>query len=75
MNNTNADFHFAVLDIQACLGCGKCVDACKTKAIPPLIGLYSALLEIDKKKCDGCGECVSLCTQHAIKLGRRFPEK
>ncbi len=72
MNTSNANSHIAVLDIQACLGCGKCVDACKTKAIPLLIGLYSALFEIDKNKCDGCGECVSLCPQHAIKLVRRY---
>lgn len=71
MNKSNANSHIAVLEIRACLGCGKCVDACKTKAIPPLIGLYSALLEIDKNKCDGCGDCVSLCPQHAIKLVRR----
>ena len=75
MNRSNADSHIAVLDIQACLGCGRCVDACQTKAIPPLIGLYSALLEIDKNKCDGCGICISLCTQEAIKLVKKPPQK
>ena len=73
MNKSNADSHIAVLDIQACLGCGRCVDACQTKAIPSLIGLYSALLKIDKNKCDGCGDCISLCTQRAIKLVKSSP--
>ena len=63
------DSYIAVLDIQACLGCGDCIDQCPMEAIPhTLIGLYSHLLNIDKLKCNGCGVCISICTQNAIKL-------
>jgi len=69
MTNIIPDSHVAVLNIQACLGCGRCIDECPTGAIPHnLIGLFSHLLEIDKSKCTGCGECISFCPYKAIKL-------
>ena len=68
MTNTSINSHVAVLDIKACLGCGKCIDLCPTDAIPPLLGLYSRLLEIDKIKCNGCGDCIPVCNHNAIKL-------
>lgn len=65
------DSSIAVLNIQACLGCGDCIEQCPTGAIPHnLIGLYSHLLQIDEKKCDGCGICVLICPLNAIKLVR-----
>lgn len=68
MTNTSINSHVAVLNIKKCLGCGECIDICPTEAIPPLLGLYSALLEIDKTKCDGYGKCVEICPCSAIKL-------
>ncbi|TFG20311.1 MAG: hypothetical protein EU529_15030 [Promethearchaeota archaeon] len=68
MSDTSINSHVAVLNIKKCLGCGECIDICPTDAIPPLLGLYSALLEIDKTKCNGCGECIPICNHNAIKL-------
>lgn len=65
------DSHVAILNIKACLGCGRCIDKCPIEAIPHnLIGLFSHLLKIDKSKCTGCGECISFCPHKAIKLVR-----
>lgn len=71
MTKTVSNSHVAVLNIKACLGCGKCIDKCPMEAIPQdLIGLFSHLLKIDKSKCNGCGECISFCPHQAIKLVR-----
>ncbi len=69
MTKAISEPYAAILNIRACLGCGKCVEKCQMGAIPhSLIGLFSSLLKIDKIKCTGCGDCVHICPQNAIKL-------
>ena len=74
MRKTATESYVAILNIKDCLGCGKCIEKCLTKAIPySLIGLFSLLLEIDKAICTGCGDCIPFCPHKATKLVRIFP--
>jgi len=47
---------------NSCIGCGKCVKACKFEAIT----LENNLAWIDSNKCKACGMCVSECPKGAI---------
>ena len=45
-----------------CIGCTRCVKACKSGAI----GMDGPLAKIDYDKCTNCGECVTVCPTKAI---------
>ena len=49
-----------------CLHCGRCVSACKRKAIGPQNPNW-----IDRTLCNGCGECVNACPSGALVLKGR----
>ncbi len=57
----------AVIDPEACDGCGICADVCRFDAIahkgtdekPPIV---------DPIACDGCAACVYQCPTHIIQL-------
>jgi MinD superfamily P-loop ATPase len=58
----------AVIDPEACDGCGVCAEVCRFEAVSPHpTGAYA----IDPLKCEGCKVCVHFCPQAAI----RFPER
>ncbi|MBN2158334.1 MAG: 4Fe-4S binding protein [Spirochaetes bacterium] len=59
----------AVVDADACTGCGVCVDRCQVKAID-----MNGIAAINER-CIGCGLCVSACPAEAMKLVRRSPEE
>lgn len=48
-----------------CLGCGKCVLACKVGAVS--VGA-SGIAEVDEETCIACGMCVKACPQEVIHL-------
>ena len=48
-------------DQKKCIGCGKCMKACRQGAIGP-----ENLSWVDRSKCIGCGECVNVCPTGAL---------
>jgi ferredoxin len=57
----------AVVDADACTGCGNCIDMCQMNAITVDGGI--ALINPDR--CIGCGVCVYHCDQDALALKGR----
>ena len=55
----------ALYDVQACVGCDKCIFICPYKAIT---FESFATPKIDEAKCVGCGACQLVCPHHAIQV-------
>lgn len=59
----------AVVDPEACRGCGRCVELCRFDAIrlppggPPPV--------VDELDCEGCGVCARVCPAGAIRMEER----
>lgn len=49
-----------------CIGCGKCLDSCKFKAI--IIGEDKYI--VDSRYCDDCGMCIYTCPINAIEKSK-----
>lgn len=52
---------------QNCLHCGRCVEACPTKALS-----FQPGFRIDASQCDMCGKCVDVCFSQALHMAGRF---
>jgi MinD superfamily P-loop ATPase len=50
-----------VLDAEACVQCGQCVEHCRFDAI-------SEDFRILKEHCEGCGACAFICPEQAIEM-------
>ncbi len=66
----------AVVDLEACTGCGTCEERCQIDAI----GVAArgepgdqCFAVVDAERCIGCGVCVTGCPSEAVTL-RRLPE-
>jgi heterodisulfide reductase subunit A-like polyferredoxin len=62
----SSDFR-AVVDVEACIGCGECVEQCQFKAL----ALPEDICKVDESRCVGCGQCVTVCPSDALYLERR----
>jgi MinD superfamily P-loop ATPase len=50
----------AVIDREACTGCGLCLDACRFDAIEEF--------QVDPLACEGCGFCLHVCPEEAVTM-------
>lgn len=58
-----------VLHPERCTKCGKCVPACKPRAIR----VGSGYVYVDADACNGCLECVAVCEPRAVEARSRKP--
>lgn len=63
---------YAVVDIDACNGCGNCEKRCQVAAAK-LSGKEHSI-SIDLNRCIGCGLCVPSCPENAISLHKKPDE-
>lgn len=59
--------YICTVDMEACVGCGRCVQLCQFEAI---VQQEDKSVVIDSEKCMGCGACISDCKPDALKLER-----
>jgi len=53
-----------LIDIEACSGCGLCVEVCP----PQALSIKKGHAELEKEYCEECGLCASICPNTAIKI-------
>lgn len=56
----------AIVDADACSGCGTCVDECPNEAIT--LNEEAGLAVVDQEECVECGACEEACPNEAIKV-------
>ncbi|MBN2677330.1 MAG: 4Fe-4S binding protein [Anaerolineaceae bacterium] len=59
--------YYAIINPEACTGCGTCIERCQVSAISDDNGVSV----IDLKRCIGCGLCVTGCPSQAVHLERK----
>ena len=62
----HSDFH-AVVDAEACIGCGDCVERCQFGAL----SVPEEICVVEYVRCVGCGLCATTCPTDALSLQRR----
>lgn len=62
----NSSFR-AEYDVDACIGCGTCINRCQMDALSSA----GNKVEFNMDRCIGCGLCVSTCPTNALKLVRK----
>ncbi len=66
--------YHALLDMEKCVGCGKCGKKCKMEAIkmqPMEDGKKVRATGIDLNRCIGCGVCIASCKTGALTLEKK----
>ena len=63
--------YLAIINEEACVGCGTCVENCSAEAIQ----LIDSVASVNENRCIGCGVCAHLCPENAITLNRTEPRK
>ncbi len=56
----------AVIDLDKCNGCEKCIDRCFFDALS--MDDYGSFAQVDEQKCMGCGVCRPACMLEAITM-------
>lgn len=59
--------YYAVVDPEACQGCGVCIGRCQVHAMAETDGVAV----VDRARCIGCGLCVTGCAHGAARLERK----
>ncbi len=62
-----ASAYAAVLDADACVGCGNCAGRCQMAAL----SVADGRAVLDAGRCIGCGLCVPACPTDALRLERK----
>lgn len=52
-----------IIDVDSCVGCGACADACEMGAIDVLDEFAEI---VDESACVGCAACMDVCPMEAI---------
>lgn len=80
-----ANFH-AIVDADACTGCGTCATRCQVDAVAVRdsaggttaagrsAGKSAGTAVVDINRCIGCGVCTTTCAQQAIRLEKNDAE-
>jgi H+/Na+-translocating ferredoxin:NAD+ oxidoreductase subunit B len=63
---------YAVVDTDACDGCGNCEKRCQVAAVS--VSAKKRQASIDLKRCIGCGVCIPTCPRKAISLQKKPAE-
>ncbi len=63
---------YAVVDMDACDGCGNCKKRCQVGAAS--VSAKSKQASVDLTRCIGCGLCIPTCPQKAISLQKKPTE-
>jgi electron transport complex protein RnfB len=58
--------YYAVVNAEACNGCGTCVKRCQVNAVK--IDAKAGIARINLDRCIGCGNCVTSCPSGALSL-------
>ena len=61
----------AVVDPDACTGCGLCVDHCRYGALEIDEGGFLPVVRVDDIKCEGCAVCTLVCPKDAFSMRDR----
>ena len=64
LGHAELDPQVALVNADACSGCGDCVEACPFAAI----ALSEGVAVVDGAGCKGCGACAPVCPEDAIDL-------
>jgi Na+-translocating ferredoxin:NAD+ oxidoreductase subunit B len=73
LNFWTANFH-AVVDADACTGCGTCATRCQVDAVAVRDSAGGTAV-VDVNRCIGCGVCTTTCAVQAIRLEKNDEEK
>lgn len=67
-----ASNYYAVVDKDACDGCGNCEKRCQVGAVS--VSVKKQQSSVDLNRCIGCGLCVPTCPNKAISLQKKPTE-